>query len=166
MTAALERGHVGRLGRLLGLGDAGADSARDIINFSSRGPTDDGRIKPDLSGPDGVSNDVIGGGFFGTSAAAPHGTGAAALIKGAAPSATPDQIKAVLLGRSVDAGAPGPDNQFGYGRLALGSVPNAAAMNPAVAQGNGAGAGVQRAALEFLASGGMSRWMVAVMDGR
>ena len=34
-----------------GVPDAGADNYRDIINFSSRGPTDDGRIKPDLVGP-------------------------------------------------------------------------------------------------------------------
>ena len=31
--------------------NAGADSARDIIDFSSRGPTDDGRLKPDLVAP-------------------------------------------------------------------------------------------------------------------
>ncbi len=29
----------------------GSNSARDIINFSSRGPTDDGRIKPDVVAP-------------------------------------------------------------------------------------------------------------------
>ena len=34
-----------------GVPDTGADSARDIINFSSRGPTDDGRIKPDIVAP-------------------------------------------------------------------------------------------------------------------
>lgn len=31
--------------------DAGADSANDIIGFSSRGPTTDGRFKPDIVGP-------------------------------------------------------------------------------------------------------------------
>lgn len=31
--------------------DAGADSANDVINFSSRGPTDDLRIKPDILAP-------------------------------------------------------------------------------------------------------------------
>jgi hypothetical protein len=31
--------------------DGGADSARDIVDFSSRGPTDDGRLKPDLVAP-------------------------------------------------------------------------------------------------------------------
>jgi len=35
----------------------------------------------------------------------------------------------------------------------------------AVAQGRGAAAGVQRAALEFLASGEMTRWMAAAMEG-
>ena len=34
-----------------GVTDAGADNARDIINFSSRGPTDDGRLKPDIVAP-------------------------------------------------------------------------------------------------------------------
>ena len=35
----------------------------------------------------------------------------------------------------------------------------------AVAQGRGTAAGVQRAALEFLASGEMTRWMAAAMEG-
>ena len=34
-----------------GVTDAGANSARDVIDFSSRGPTDDGRIKPDIVAP-------------------------------------------------------------------------------------------------------------------
>ena len=34
-----------------GVTDTQANSARDIINFSSRGPTDDGRLKPDLVAP-------------------------------------------------------------------------------------------------------------------
>jgi subtilisin-like proprotein convertase family protein len=34
-----------------GVTDADADSARDIVDFSSRGPTDDGRTKPDVVSP-------------------------------------------------------------------------------------------------------------------
>ena len=34
-----------------GVGSSGADNAQDIISFSSRGPTDDGRVKPDLVAP-------------------------------------------------------------------------------------------------------------------
>ena len=36
----------------------------------------------------------------------------------------------------------------------------------AVAQGKGAASEVQRAALEFLGSGEMTRWMISAMDGR
>ena len=35
----------------------------------------------------------------------------------------------------------------------------------AVAQGNGSASGVQRAALDFLGSSDMTRWMIAAMDG-
>ncbi|MCS7283046.1 MAG: S8 family serine peptidase [Anaerolineae bacterium] len=34
-----------------GVNSSGADSAQDIASFSSRGPTDDGRVKPDLVAP-------------------------------------------------------------------------------------------------------------------
>src|SRR5262249_43559435 len=34
-----------------GIGDSGADNANDIIFFSSRGPTSDGRFKPEIVAP-------------------------------------------------------------------------------------------------------------------
>ena len=43
-----------------GIGDDGADSANDIIDFSSRGPCTDGRIKPDIQAP---GTHVSGGTF-------------------------------------------------------------------------------------------------------
>ena len=52
--------------------------------FSSQGPTADGRTKPDLAAPDGVSTVSYGNrglAFFGTSASAPHAAGAIALMK-------------------------------------------------------------------------------------
>ncbi len=84
-----------------GVTNAGADSARDIIDFSSRGPTDDGRLKPDLVAPgthitgarprhggytgSGTCNSPFGGGFYslisGSSQAAPQVSGAAALVR-------------------------------------------------------------------------------------
>lgn len=56
--------------------------------FSSRGPTLDGRLKPDVAAIDGVA--ISGAGsfpapFFGTSAAAPHLGGIAALVLQGAP---------------------------------------------------------------------------------
>ncbi|MDQ1425027.1 MAG: hypothetical protein QOD72_2525 [Acidimicrobiaceae bacterium] len=110
-------------------------SSGSLEPFSSQGPTIDGRLKPDLTGPDGVSNDVIDP-FFGTSASAPHATGAAALVKQALPFASPSEIQTFLSCRAVDAGPLGPDSQFGYGRLSLGALPTAlASMKPAVVQG-------------------------------
>jgi len=47
-------------------------------SFSSQGPTNDWRIKPDISGPDGVSTFTYEpGAFLGTSCSSPHVAGAA-----------------------------------------------------------------------------------------
>ena len=88
--------------------------------FSSRGPTIDGGLKPDLTGPDGVSN-VTYGSFFGTSASAPHVAGAAALVRHANPGISAAALHAFLLSRTRDAGVAGPDNSYGTGILDLGS---------------------------------------------
>jgi hypothetical protein len=101
-------------------------SSPDTIEpFSSQGPTDDGRTKPDLVGPDRVSGATYGpSGFAGTSAASPHVAGAATLVKYAFPADTPAQVKGFLEGRAVPLGAPGKDNIYGSGRLSLGSIPD------------------------------------------
>jgi subtilisin family serine protease len=95
-------------------------SPSTIEYFSSRGPTDDGRIKPNLVGPDGVSSFTYGS-FYGTSASSPHAAGAAALVLQANPGWTPAQAISFLEGRAVDLGSAGPDNVYGAGRLDLGS---------------------------------------------
>ncbi len=94
-----------------------------LEDFSSQGPTRDGRIKPDLTAPDGVANVSYSRGFFGTSASAPHVAGAAALVKQAFPTFTPDQIQQFLEQRAEDLGPPGKDNQYGAGLLQLGQPP-------------------------------------------
>ncbi len=99
-----------------------------IEPYSSRGPTTDGRIKPDVVGPDGVTNATYPpllacSGFSGTSAAAPHGTGAAALVKQRLPCYVPAELKAYLEASVVDLGDPGKDNTYGSGRLLLGAPP-------------------------------------------
>src|SRR5205823_484077 len=125
-------GNEGNLERVLAAGSIGEPAtspaamtmgAYNVGNlalegFSSQGPTIDGRRKPDLTGPDGVASNVSDTNpFFGTSSSAPHGTGAAALVKQKIPSATPGQIQTFLECRAHDAGVAGPDNQNGYGRL-------------------------------------------------
>jgi hypothetical protein len=87
--------------------------------YSSRGPTHDGRIKPDFGAPSGVSTETYGNlNFYGTSASAPHVAGAFGLMMGRTPY-TPDQIYHILQVRAVDLGTPGKDNMFGWGSLNL-----------------------------------------------
>ncbi|MBN1190588.1 MAG: PD40 domain-containing protein [Dehalococcoidales bacterium] len=91
-----------------------------LESFSSRGPTKDGRIKPDLVAPDGVSTQSYGtSAFTGTSASASHVAGAAALIKELHPEYNPSYIQSYLEEGAIDLGNPGKDNLFGTGRICL-----------------------------------------------
>jgi subtilisin-like proprotein convertase family protein/subtilisin family serine protease len=109
-----------------GTTNADANSAGDIVNFSSRGPTDDGRLKPDLVAPGthvtgaqppagtppftGVCTASFATNYSlvsGTSQAAPQVAGAAALVRerfgpvlGSAPS--PAMTKALLINTATD----------------------------------------------------------------
>ena len=90
-------------------------------SFNSQGPTNDGRIKPDISGPDGVSR-YAGGGVatsYGTSYAAPHAAGAASLLLSKYPDCTAAQLQSSLERWALDMGTPGKDNIYGSGRLNL-----------------------------------------------
>ena len=53
--------------------------------------------------------------FQGTSMAAPHVAGVAALIKSKHPDWTPEQIRSALINTAEDLGDPGRDDQYGYG---------------------------------------------------
>ena len=95
-----------------------------VADYSSRGPTTDGRFKPELVAPSGVSTVSYGKsedfyGYSGTSAAAPHVAGAAALIKSANPSFSRDDLWDALIAATVDIDVPGRDNNSGYGKLVL-----------------------------------------------
>ena len=104
----------------LTVGAVAWDSPSAIEVFSSRGPTEDGRTKPDLVAPDGVSNATFGQ-FFGTSASAPHAAGAAALVKQWQPGWSQSEIRSFLTSEAVDLGPSGLDDTYGAGRLDLGA---------------------------------------------
>jgi PKD repeat protein len=84
------------------------------------------RSKPEITAVDGVNttfffddshgNDGIDD-FFGTSAAAPHAAGVAALMLQARPGSTPQQLIGALESGAVDMDAAGFDYQSGYGLI-------------------------------------------------
>lgn len=103
----------------------GATNGFDQLQrYSSRGPTGDGRTKPDLVAPDTVSTSTYGpSGFPGTSASTPHVAGAAALALSAYPWWKADEIQAFLEGQAQRQLTAQKNNTFGAGRLRLGEVP-------------------------------------------
>lgn len=88
--------------------------------YSSQGPSADGRLKPEISAPAGVTSHAYNGHLFeGTSAAAPHVSGAAALVWQVYPDFSRRQVVDYLLAQTVDLGPQGPDTGYGYGRVLL-----------------------------------------------
>jgi len=71
-----------------------------IRPYSSRGPTADGRAKPDVYCPDGVTGAVYPH-FYGTSAAAPYAAGAVSLIRSANPTLSPAEVRELLQQNTV-----------------------------------------------------------------
>ncbi len=91
----------------------GNGSVRDT---SSRGPTSDGRTKPDVVGADGGESVVKRRTWFGTSQAAPHVAGLAALVRQRYPDLSPSGVTRFLKDRAaVPGGVSVPSNEWGYG---------------------------------------------------
>jgi len=100
-----------------------------ITALSSRGPTADGRIKPDVVAPgENITVPLAGtANFFyaanGTSFAAPLVAGLCALLLEEHPGWGPAEIAEALKSTAIDLGASGPDNTYGWG------LPDAAAAS-------------------------------------
>ncbi len=97
-------------------------------SFSSFGPTDDGRIKPDLvANGEGLysslnSGDASYGTYSGTSMSTPNAAGTAALIaqdyvRLAGQAMRASTLKGILIHTADDRGNAGPDYQYGWGLI-------------------------------------------------
>ena len=105
---------------MLAVGAAHWNDVHTIEPYSSRGPTPDERVKPDIVGADcGVTArsplDERNDGFCGTSQAAPHVAGMAALVRQRFPSYTPAQVATYLKDNAEQRRSPNPNNTWGYG---------------------------------------------------
>ncbi len=115
----------GTANKSLTVGAFNCTSSWEVKSYSSRGPTNDGRAKPDVVAPTDVSNYAYlslperSRLFGGTSAAAPHVAGAAALLLSKNSSITPDGIKKLLNGNAMPISPPTPSNVTGYGLINL-----------------------------------------------
>ncbi len=93
------------------------------ICFSSRGPTADERIKPDISAPGvfvmAAQADTTNGyiEYSGTSMSSPFIAGLAGLMLHANSSLTPAQVKTKIMDTALDWGPAGDDIDYGAGRL-------------------------------------------------
>ena len=121
----------------------GASTDADgMANFSSRGPTSDGRVKPDIVAPGskiiaaratgtamGTPLDDNYTSAQGTSMATPHVAGLCALILKANPRLTPAEVKRILRDTAINLNL--DPNSQGQGRVdALAAVSAAAALLP------------------------------------
>ncbi len=117
-------GTVGSPGSLNGVLSVGAtDNNDEVTLFSSRGPSSWGRIKPEVVAPGkNVLSSLPGGAYGnknGTSMAAPHVSGLAALLLQASPalSGNLSQLARVITSSTVPLGSPVPNNDYGWGRV-------------------------------------------------
>lgn len=148
---------------------AGAvDAQRQLAVFSSTGPSAcTGGIFPTVVAP-GVSvrtTDLSLAGaaqyasVSGTSFAAPHVAGAAALLRSAHPELTPQSIEEALRATAEALGPEGPDNLFGHGLL------DVAAAYTQLTTPVQTALQVKTAALPMARVGRRFRARLAVMDG-
>jgi hypothetical protein len=94
----------------------------ELQPYSGWGPNMQGVLKPDVVAPDQITTSQWAGvSNTGTSYAAPHVAGIAALMIGAMPDLTPAQVKQRLKDRASQADS--PDHRRGWGIVALGTLP-------------------------------------------
>ena len=93
---------------------------RTIEYYSSQGPAPDGRVKPDIVGATCGETALRplnenSRGFCGTSQAAPHVAGIAALVRQAFPDYSPVQVANYLKDNAAQRESPDPNNTWGHG---------------------------------------------------
>ena len=97
------------------------DSDDEVANFSSRGPSPWGEIRPHVAAPGvGVRSSLPGGVYGsmnGTSMAAPHVSGIVALLRSVSPTLGITRTAFIITSTTVPLGDSIPNNDTGWGRV-------------------------------------------------
>ncbi len=155
---------IGSPGSLTNAFAVGATSIEDeITNFSGRGPSPWGQLKPEVSAPGKDVLSAFPGGAYasleGTSMATPHASGLAALLLQASPALRNNLsgISDAMMSTAVPLGSPIPNNDYGWGRIdaynAVMAVALVGTLQGVVSQA-GSGTPIGNATIQITAHGG------------
>ena len=143
---------------MLAVGAAHWNNVRTIEYYSSRGPTPDRRVKPDIVGATCGSTALRN--FCGTSQAAPHVAGMAALVRQRFPAYTAVQVANYLKEHAEQRESPDPNNTWGHGFAKLPPVSECSDAVPSAASNPGLVTDCEAllAARDTLAGSGTLNW--------
>ena len=117
---------------MLAVGAAHHIDLDSIEEYSSRGPTPDGRVKPDVVGA-ACGETATSSSFCGTSQASPHVAGMAALVRQRFPGYTPAQAVTYLRDNAEQRiSSPDPNNTWGHGFFVLPQITQGLPGAPAI----------------------------------
>ena len=152
---------------MLAVGAAAWYNVQIIEPYSSWGPTPDGRVKPDIVGA-ACGETALRPlnenrrGFCGTSQAAPHVAGMAALVRQRFPDYTPAQVAAYLKEHAQQRVTPDPNNTWGHGFAQLPSLDREAL----VALYNATSGANWLENANWMTSGALSTWYGVITDSQ
>jgi len=137
------------------------DSYDEVASFSSRGPSPWGEVRPHVAAPGVNVRSSLPGGLYGvnngTSMAAPHVAGIAALLRSVSPTLSITRAAFIITSTAVPLGDPIPNNDTGWGRVD-GFAAVAALANPGFISGTvtqaGSGAPIAGATVAATPQGG------------
>jgi uncharacterized repeat protein (TIGR01451 family) len=115
-----------------------SDSEDRVANFSSRGPSPWGEVRPHVVAPGVSVLSALPGGIYGTmsgtSMATPHVAGLVALLRAVSPTVTITDVARIITATAVPLSTTVPNNDSGWGRVdAFAAV--SLLMNAGVVQG-------------------------------
>lgn len=119
-SAATGPGTDSRSTGAIAVGATVVPSSLELADYSSHGPTFDGRNAVDLAAPSCLpAPNFFTSCFSGTSASAPVVSGVIAVMRGANVVNLATEAESLIPRITVDQGIPGPDPQYGHGTLSI-----------------------------------------------